>query len=61
MMIGAIITIYAGQQLRGGTSILWGATLGIGLFLFLKFFTVFMGMSKALRATEAVARKHDLI
>ena len=61
MMIGAAIAIFAGQQLRGGTSILWGALMVLGVILFLKFFTVFISMSKALRATEAVARKHDLI
>ena len=61
MMIGAAIAIFAGQQLRGGSSILWGALRVLGVILFLKFFTVFISMSKALRATEAVARKHDLI
>ena len=61
MMIGAAIAIFAGQQLRGGSSILWGALMGLGVILFLKFFTVFISMSKALRAAEAVARKHDLI
>ena len=61
MMIGAAIAIFAGLQLRGGSSILWGAAMGIGIILFLKFFAVFISMSKALRATEAVARKHDLI
>ena len=61
MMIGVAIAIFAGQQLRGGSSILWGALMVLGVILFLKFFTVFISMSKALRATEAVARKHDLI
>ena len=61
MMVGAALAIFAGQQLRGGTSILWVAALGIGIVLFVKFFTVFISMSKSLRATEAVARKHDLI
>ena len=61
MMVGAALAIFAGQQLRGGTSILWGAAFGIGIVLFVKFFTVFISMSKSLRATEAVARKHDLI
>lgn len=35
--------------------------LGLGLLLFAKFFTVFLSMSEAIRETEAVARKHDLI
>lgn len=61
MMVGAALAIFAGQQLRDGTSIMWGAALGIGIVLFLKFFTVFISMSKSLRATEAVARKHHLI
>ena len=61
MMIGAAIAIFAGLQLRGGSSILWGAALTLGVILFVKFFAVFISMSKALRATEAVARKHDLI
>ena len=37
------------------------AAMGLGIILFLKFFAVFISMSKALRAAEAVARKHDLI
>ena len=61
MIVGAALAIFAGQQLGGGTSILWGAVLTLGVILFLKFFTVFISMSKALRATEAVARRHDLI
>lgn len=61
MMIGAAIAIFAGQQLRDGRSVLWGIALGLGLILFVKFFTVFISMSKALRATEEVALKHDLI
>ena len=61
MMVGAALAIFAGQQLRGGTSILWGAAFGIGIVLFVKFFTVFIRMSKTLKATQAVARKHDLI
>ena len=61
MMIGAAIAIFSGQQLKEGTSILWGVSLTIGIILFVKFFTVFVSMSKSLRATEAVARKHDLI
>ena len=61
MTIGAAIAIYAGLKFQDGPSILWGAAMGIGLILFLKFFTVFIGMSKALRASEALARKHDLI
>ena len=61
MMIGAAIAIFAGQQFRDGASVLWGAAVGLGVILFVKFFTVFVSMSKALRAAEAVARKHDLI
>ena len=61
MMVGALLAIFAGQQLRGGTSILWSAALTLGIILFVKFFTVFISMSKALRATEAIARKHELI
>ena len=61
MMIGAAITIFAGQKFSGGASFLWGGAVLLGVILFVKFFTVFISMSKALRATQAVARKHDLI
>ena len=61
MMIGAAIAIFAGQKFIGGSSILWGAAVVLGVILFVKFFTVFISMSKALRAAEAVAQKHDLI
>ena len=61
MMVGAAATIFAGRQWIGGGSDLWIGGIVFGLLLFLKFFTVFISMSKSLRATEAVARKHDLI
>lgn len=61
MMIGAAIAIFAGQKFFQGASDLWIGAMVLGLLLFLKFFTVFISMSKALRAAEAVARKHDLI
>lgn len=61
MMIGAAIAIFAGQKFFQGASDLWIGAMVFGLLLFLKFFTVFISMSKALRAAEAVARKHDLI
>ena len=61
MMIGATIAILAGQKFYQGASDLWIGAMVFGLLLFVKFFTVFISMSKALRATEALARKHDLI
>ena len=61
MMIGAAIAIFAGQKFFQGGSDLWIGAMVFGLLLFLKFFTVFISMSKALRAAETVARKHDLI
>ena len=61
MMIGAAIAIFAGQKFFQGASGVWIGAMVLGLLLFLKFFTVFISMSKALRAAEAVARKHDLI
>ena len=61
MMIGAAIAIFAGQKFFQGASDLWIGAMVFGLLLFLKFFTVFISMSKALRAAEAVARKHELI
>ena len=61
MMIGVTIAIFAGQKFKDGTSLLWAAAVVLGVILFVKFFTVFVSMSKALRATEWVARKHDLI
>ena len=61
MIVGAALAIFAGQQLRDDTSILWGAVLTLGVILFVKFFSVFISMSKSLRVTVAVARKHDLL
>lgn len=61
MMIGVAIAIFAGQKFIDAASLLWGAAVVLGVILFVKFFTVFTSMHKALRATECVARKHDLI
>ena len=61
MTVGLAIAGFGAQRLMSGVSILGVLCLVIGGLLFLKFTAVFASMVKAIRATEAVARKHDLI
>ena len=64
---GGVITVglgiagFGAQRLLGGISVLGVICLVVGALLFLKFTAVFASMVKAIRATEAVARKHDLM
>lgn len=61
MTIGLAIAGFGGRRLMGGFSVLSFICLLGGVLLFLKFMAVFAGMTRSIRATEAVARKHDLI
>jgi len=61
MTVGLAIAGFGAQRLLGGFSVLGLVCLVVGALLFLKFTAVFASMDKAIRATEAVARKHDLI
>lgn len=61
MFAGLVLAGFGGQRLMGGFSVLGVICLVIGGLLFLKFTAVFASMVKAIRAAEAVARKHDLI
>ena len=61
MAIGAASLIIGAMGLLDGFSVIHCALVVIGFLLFAKFFTVFLSMSEAIRETEAVALKHDLI
>ena len=61
IIIGAALVIRGARQFSQGASALSAITLIGGAILFTKFFTVFLSMNHAIRETEAVARKHDLI
>ena len=61
MTIGLALAGYGGKKLVGGFSIVAVVCLLAGLLLFVKFTAVFAGMTRSIRKTEAVARKHELI
>ena len=61
MTVGAAFIIFGGMGLLDGFSLIRCLALIAGLLLFVKFFTVFLSMSEAIRETEAVAHKHNLI
>ena len=61
MFAGLVLAGFGGQRLLSGFSVLGLICLLIGGLLVLKFTAVFASMVKAIRATEAVARKHELI
>lgn len=61
MFLGLTLAGFGGLRLLDGFSILGVICLIAGTLLFLKFASVFASMSKALRATERVAKKHQLI
>ena len=61
MFAGAVLAGFGILRLSNGFSILGLICFLAGGLLFLKFTTVFTSMNIALRDTEAVARKHDLI
>lgn len=61
MFMGLLLAGFGLQRLMSGFSVLGLICLAVGAILFLKFTTVFMSMTRAIKATEAVARKHELI
>ena len=61
MTVGLAIAGFGAQRLMGGFSVLGLVCLIVGAIVFLKFTAVFASMVKAIKATETVARKHDLI
>jgi hypothetical protein len=61
MAIGAAGVIFGGIGFLDGFSVIRVLSVFLGLLLFAKFFTVFLSMNLAIRKTEDVARKHDLI
>jgi len=61
IFVGLVLVGFGVQRLMGGFSVLGLVGLVVGALLFLKFTVVFAGIVRAIKATEAVARKHDLI
>lgn len=61
MFIGLLLAGFGLQRLMSGFSVLGLICLAVGAIVFLKFTAVFASMVKAIKATEWVARKHDLI
>jgi len=61
MTIGLALTGFGIQRMMNGFSIIALIMTFAGSLLFVKFASVFMGMSRAIKATESIAQKHDLI
>ena len=61
MFLGMSLAGFGAIRLVDGFSILGVICLLAGSLIFLKFASVFASMTRAIRATEAVARKHQLI
>jgi len=61
MFVGAVLAGFGVSRLLDGFSVLGLISLIAGLLLFLKFVSVLASMTRALHATEAVARKHQLL
>lgn len=61
MTIGLALAGFGGKRLLDGFSWLGIISLAVGVLLFLRFVTVFATMTLSMKATEALARKHDLI
>ena len=61
MTIGLALAGYGGKRLLGEFSINGLICLIVGGLLFLRFAAVFATMTLSMKASEAVARKHDLI
>lgn len=61
MTVGLALFGFGWQRFSAGSLIVGGILAVIGVILFVKFTAVFSSMVKAIRATEAVARKHELI
>jgi len=61
MFAGAVLAGFGILRLSDGFSVLGLISLIAGILLFLKFTSVFASMSRTLRKTEAIARKHQLL
>lgn len=61
MTIGLAIAGFGAKRLMDGFSVLGLICLIAGALLFLRFAAVFASMTLSMKATEAIARKHDLI
>ena len=61
MTLGLALAGFGAKRLMDGFSVVGVLCLVVGVLLFLKFLSVFASMLKSLRATEALARKHNLI
>jgi len=61
MFLGLILAGFGVTRLLNGFSILGLVCSIVGTLLFLKFVSVIASMTRALRATEVVAKKHHLI
>ena len=61
MTIGLALAGFSGKRLMDGFSVLALIGLIVGALLFLRFAAVFATMTLSMKATEALARKHDLI
>ena len=61
MFVGATLAVFGILRLLDGFSVLGLISLIAGFLLFLKFASVLMSMTRAVGATETVAKKHQLI
>lgn len=61
MTIGLAIAGFGAKRLIDSFSVLGLISLITGALLFLRFAAVFASMALSMKATEAIARKHDLI
>lgn len=61
MTIGLALASYGGKRLFDAFSVIGLICLIVGGLLFLRFAAVFATMTLSMKATEAVARKHELI
>ena len=61
MTVGTALVIFGGIGFIDGISVIRCVALIAGLLLFVKFFTVYLSMSEAIRETEIIAQKHQLI
>jgi len=61
MTVGLALASYGGKRLLGEFSVTGVICLIVGGLLFLRFAAVFASMTLSMKATEAVARKHDLV
>lgn len=61
MTVGLALAGYGGKRLIDGFSVIGLICLIVGGLLFLRFVAVFASLTLSMKATEAIARKHELI